>query len=300
MTKILRHFTANDEQLEPFNFKRELSMESYLVENEGVLGLDNDVFASDSIEIIEEELTLKQGRSSKDTDGRIDILATYSGEYIAVIELKLGQLESIHLEQLEDYLRQKHQILEQYPDIINQEASSTPKWIGVLVGSSISPDLASKISNGYLTPEGISVAALTIQRFRSSRGNVYVTTDTYFKNNTSSRDTTKYKFNGEEYGKGRLVLAVMHHHIELNSDLTFAELNKQFPKRFQGSKGVFTLSSNANEIYTETGRKRHFIAPDELIELSDSTIAVCTQWGVKNIDKFITRAKEFGYEIFPC
>jgi hypothetical protein len=300
LTKILRHFTANDEQLEPFNFKRELSMESYLVENEGVLGLDNDVFASDSIEIIEEELTLKQGRSSKDTDGRIDILATYSGEYIAVIELKLGQLESIHLEQLEDYLRQKHQILEQYPDIINQEASSTPKWIGVLVGSSISPDLASKISNGYLTPEGISVAALTIQRFRSSRGNVYVTTDTYFKNNTSSRDTTKYKFNGEEYGKGRLVLAVMHHHIELNSDLTFAELNKQFPKRFQGSKGVFTLSSNANEIYTETGRKRHFIAPDELIELSDSTIAVCTQWGVKNIDKFITRAKEFGYEIFPC
>ena len=300
MTKILRHFTANDEQLEPFNFKRELSMESYLVENEGVLGLDNDVFASDSIEIIEEELTLKQGRLSKDTDGRIDILATYSGEYIAVIELKLGQLESLHLEQLEDYLRQKHQILEQYPDIINQEASSTPKWIGVLVGSSISPDLASKISNGYLTSEGISVAALTIQRFRSSRGNVYVTTDTYFKNNTSSRDTTKYKFNGEEYSKGRLVLAVMHHHIELNSDLTFAELNKQFPKRFQGSKGVFTLSSNANEIYAETGRKRHFIAPDELIELSDSTIAVCTQWGVKNIDKFITRAKEFGYEIFPC
>jgi len=300
LTKILRHFTANDEQLEPFNFKRELSMESYLVENEGVLGLDNYVFASDSVEIIEEELTLKQGRSSKDTDGRIDILATYSGEYIAVIELKLGQLESIHLEQLEDYLRQKHQILEQYPDIINQEASSTPKWIGVLVGSSISPELASKISNGYLTPDGISIAALTIQRFRSSRGNVYVTTDTYFKNNASSRDTTKYKFNGEEYGKGRLVLAVMHHHIELNSALTFAELNKQFPKRFQGSKGVFTLSSNANEIYTETGRKRHFIAPDELIELSDSTIAVCTQWGVKNIDKFITRAKEFGYEIFPC
>lgn len=300
MTKILRHFTANDEQLEPFNFKRELSMESYLVENEGVLGLDNDVFASDSIEIIEEELTLKQGRSSKDTDGRIDILATYSGEYIAVIELKLGQLENIHLEQLEDYLKQKHQILEQYPDIINQEASSTPKWIGVLVGSSISPDLASKISNGYLTPDGISVAALTIQRFRSSRGNVYVTTDTYFKNNASSRDTTKYKFNGEEYGKGRLVLAVMHHHIELNSDLTFAELNKQFPKRFQGSKGVFTLSSNANEIYTETGRKRHFIAPDELIELSDSTIAICTQWGVKNIDRFISRAQEFGYDIIPC
>jgi len=92
----------------------------------------------------------------------------------------------------------------------------------------------------------------------------------------------------------------MQHHIELNSELTFAELNKQFPKRCQGSKGVFTLSSNANEIYTETGRKRHFIAPDEQIELSDSTIAICTQWGVKNIDRFITKAKELGYIITAC
>jgi hypothetical protein len=300
VTKILRHFTANDEQLAPFNFKRELSMESYLVENEGVLGLDNDIFASNNVEIIEEELTLKQGRSSRDTDGRIDILATYSGEYIAVIELKLGQLESIHLEQLEDYLKQKQQILDQYPDIINQETSLTPKWIGVLVGSSINPELSNKITQGYTTPDGIQIAALTIQRFRSSRGNIYVTTDTYFQNVSNSRDITQYKFNGETFGKGRLVLAVMKHHIELNPVLTYAELNNQFPKRYQGSKGVFSLVEDANRIYSETGRKRHFIAPNEIIDISDSTIAICTQWGVKNIDKFISRAKEFGYDITPC
>lgn len=38
----------------------------------------------------------------------------------------------------------------------------------------------------------------------------------------------------------------------------------------------------------------------QLIELSDSTIAICTQWGVKNIDRFISRAQEFGYDIIPC
>ena len=65
-------------------------MESYLVENEGVLALDNDTFSD--VTIIQEELTLKQGRSSKDTDGRIDILLTYSNEYIGVVELKLGEL----------------------------------------------------------------------------------------------------------------------------------------------------------------------------------------------------------------
>jgi len=92
----------------------------------------------------------------------------------------------------------------------------------------------------------------------------------------------------------------MKHHIELNQELSYAELNNQFPKRYQGSKGVFTLVEDANRIYSETGRKRHFIAPNEIIDIADSTIAICTQWGVKNIDKFISRAKEFGYVITAC
>ena len=98
--RLHRHFTANEEQLESFPFKRELSMESYLVENEGILALDNDSYSD--VTIVQEELTLKRGRSSKDTDGRIDILATYSSEYIGVVELKLGELNEIHLTQLKD------------------------------------------------------------------------------------------------------------------------------------------------------------------------------------------------------
>ena len=99
--QIFTHLTANDVQLQPFPFHRELSMEAYLIENEGVLALDRDTFSD--VEIIETELTLKQGR--KTTDGRIDILATYSQEYIAIVELKLGELKDIHLEQLQDYLK---------------------------------------------------------------------------------------------------------------------------------------------------------------------------------------------------
>ena len=138
-------------------------MESYLVENEGVLALDNDTFSD--VTIIQEELTLKQGRSSKDTDGRIDILLTYSNEYIGVVELKLGELNDIHLKQLEDYLHKRHQITEQFPDILDSSISPEPKWIGVLVGSSIKPELAQKISQSYTTPSGIQIAALTVQRF---------------------------------------------------------------------------------------------------------------------------------------
>jgi len=70
--QIFRHLTINDVQLEEFPFKRELSMEAYLIENEGVLSLDTDTF--NNVDIVEAELTLKQGRKSLDTDGRI-----YSG-----------------------------------------------------------------------------------------------------------------------------------------------------------------------------------------------------------------------------
>lgn len=293
--RVLRHFSANDEQLESFPFKRELSMESYLVENEGVLALDDELFCN--VEIVEEELTLKQGRASKDTDGRIDILITYAAEYIGIVELKLGELEEIHLKQLEDYLLERDQVLDQYPDILNKEVTSEPKWIGVLAGASISPELAEKISRGYVTDSGIQIAALTIQRFRSAKGNVYVTTDTYFRNTLSSKDSTKYIFNGKSIGKGRLVLAVIKQHVENNPSLTFAELEKQFPKICQGSLGVFTTADAANDIYTKTNRSRHFVKPDELIILSDSSIAVCSQWGIKNIDGFISVAVKLGYKV---
>jgi hypothetical protein len=293
--QIFTHFTANDVQLEPFPFKRELSMEAYLVENEGVLGLDRDTFSN--VEIVEAELTLKLGRQSKETDGRIDILATYSQEYIAVVELKLGQLEDVHLQQLEDYLEQKEQILARYPNILNKELAPSPKWIGVLVGLSIESGLASKIKQGHVTKSGIQVAALTIQRFRSADGNVYVTTDTYFSGASSLRDTSKYAFDGAILGKGRLVLAVIKRHVEVHPGITFAVLEKAFPKSSQGTSGVFTTIERANEIYATSGRKRHFLEPDELIQLSDSVIAVCSQWGIGNIDRFLEQAAQHGYVI---
>lgn len=110
--RVHRHVTANEVRLEPFPFKRELSMEAYLVENEEVLSLDDDQYSA--VEVVASELRLREGRESKKTDGRIDVLATYSQECIAVVELKLGQLEEQHLQQLEDYLNNKQKILEDY------------------------------------------------------------------------------------------------------------------------------------------------------------------------------------------
>jgi hypothetical protein len=291
--KILKHFTANEEKLEEFPFNRELSMESYLIENQGVLALDDDIFSK--VDILEEELTLKQGRSSKDTDGRIDILVGYSQEYLGVVELKLGELNNTHLEQLEDYLIERDQILTM-PSVKDSNYWETPKWIGVLVGRSIKPDLAEKIKDGYETESGIPIAALTVSRFRSE-GAVYVVTDTYFNNKKSNKDTTQYQFNGLTLGKGPLVLAVIKHHVENNSESTFPNLKAQFPDSIRGSDGVFDTIESASEKYARNNKKKHFINPKDQIKLQDSTIAVSNQWTASTIDPFISVAKKLGYEI---
>lgn len=293
--KIHQHLTANEEYLTPFPFKRELSMESYLIENEKVLSLDNDRYSD--VQVIEEELTLKQGRSSKETDGRIDILATYSNEHIAVIELKLGELKEIHLTQLEDYLNEKEQLLAMFPNILDNEATNDAKWIGVLVGSSISNELRSKISNGYTTNNGIPIAALEIQRYRSDRGIIFVTTNVVFKDMSNNKDNSKYIYENHEYGKGKIVHKIIKSYVEANQNITFAELEKVFPKHLQGSSGVFSTIEQATDIETKTTRRRHFLKPDEQIILSDSIIAVSSQWGIKNINNFIIKAKEIGFNI---
>jgi len=296
--QIYHHFSVNNIALEPFPFARELSMAAYFVENQKVLRLDNDDFST--VEIIESELALKEGRQSKATDGRIDLLAAYSEEYIAVIELKIGCLNQGHLQQLEDYLSQKNQILELCSDVLPDGFCSSPRWIGILVGTSISPDLATKISNGYMTCKGkIPVAALTLQRFRGSDGNIFVITETYFKAPAAPKDMSKYEFEGHQLGKGRLVHAVIKKHVEKNPNITYAQLAANFPKICQGTSGVFSTYEYATEIFNSSGRRRHFLESDDLIKLSDSTIAVCNQWGIRNINNFINRANQLDFAIKP-
>ncbi|MCW8935808.1 MAG: hypothetical protein OQK98_13860 [Gammaproteobacteria bacterium] len=111
------------------------------------------------------------------------------------------------------------------------------------------------------------------------------------------RHTRKYMFNGETYGKGRLVLAVVKAYTTDHPGTSFVELSSVFPKDLQGSSGVFVKQEDALEIFERTGHKRHFIKPDELVQLDKLKVAVSTEWSVENIDRVIERAQSFGYSI---
>jgi len=292
--KFYRQISANELLLSPFPFKRELSMEAYLVENAKVLELDNQIFTD--VEIIDDEISLKLGRKRKGTDGRIDLLVQFAKETLGVVELKLGELSQQSLEQLEDYLEYPEKILNKISDIV--EDGSEQKWVGILAGTSIEDSLKKKIQDGYRTKNNIPIAALTIQRYRSEDGQIFVLTDTIFPSSKSTKDYTKYEFENRAYSKSRLVLMVLKRIVEDKpEELTYAELRKIFPDRLQGSLNVIAPVAEAQEIEERTGHRRHYLNSDQIIQLADMKVAVCNQWGSRNIEKFASVARKMGYEV---
>jgi hypothetical protein len=111
-------------------------------------------------------------------------------------------------------------------------------------------------------------------------------------NKAGNKDFSTYRFNGEKYGKGRLVLAVVKQYVTEHINASYSELIQTFNKN--GLKIIATLSE-AKSIYKSTGRKRHFI--DEPIQLKDGELAVSAEWGIGNIGRFIALAENLGYTI---
>ena len=242
--------------------------------------------------VLDAEIALKQGR--KTGDGRIDILVKYSAEYIGIVELKLNEINELSLKQLEDYIDQKEQIL-QYDREYRTE-NVNPKWVGVLVGTDISNELRDKLLAGY-EYNGTPIAGMTIKRFRSSENEIFVISDTFFKFKYQSKDYSKFYFNGQEFNKGRLVNAVIRHYVDNKPETTFSELKQKFPNSIQGNFGVFDTQAVAEGIFQNSGRKRHYINPEETIKLADEKICTCTQWNLENIKAFINQAKQLGLKI---
>lgn len=288
--KIFKQITANNIELASYPFKKELAMEAYLIENEEILALDNENFTE--VAVLDEEIALKKGR--RDRDGRIDILSSYGAEYLSIIELKLHEINDDALTQLENYLDQREQILE-LDKYWKEEIP--PKWIGVLVGTSISRELQDKLNNGHKHND-IPIAGIVLNRYRGSDGNIFVVSDTYFSYKYTEKDYSKFWYKNNLYNKGRLVNEIVRDYVEMNPDTNFTRLKELFPKKIQGSFGVFDKLSRAEEIYNNWGHKRHYIKPTETINLIDGeVIATCNQWNPFNISSFIENAKSLGFNI---
>lgn len=105
-------------------------------------------------------------------------------------------------------------------------------------------------------------------------------------------DNTKYIFNGNIYGKGRLVLAVIKFYAKNNPGTSYNQLKRVFPDSLQGGETFTTIS-----IAQSKKDRRNFTKPVELIELTDQVIAVSTEWGISNIKRFLENCNRLNIKI---
>jgi hypothetical protein len=159
----------------------------------------------------------------------------------------------------------------------------------------VSDEIFARLENhavGFDTPESV------IERMLNQYEGVEVSTAKPFAvKSMPARDMTKYAFNNHDYGKGRLVLAVVRQYVADNRGISFDQLLEVFPKKLQGSIGVFSDHDEVVKIYSRKNHKRHFFKTEDLIQLSNRQIAVCTEWGIGNISQFIQVAQSLSYEI---
>lgn len=117
----------------------------------------------------------------------------------------------------------------------------------------------------------------------------------------TERDLTKYQFDGQVLGKGRLVWAVVRRYVTDHPGASFEELRQAFPDELQASSAlqfspVRVVVARLSDI-PEPEAKRFFLADGEKLVLRDSAVAVSREWNLDNIQVFLARAKDLGYEI---
>lgn len=111
------------------------------------------------------------------------------------------------------------------------------------------------------------------------------------------RDRTGYKFCGEEYGKGPLVLAVIRKYVNDNPKSNYEMLKKTFPDELLKGYGIFQSYEKAMEI--SKVRKRFFLNDSQLVRITGTVknIAICNQFSSDNILPFLNHARKLGFKI---
>ena len=113
---------------------------------------------------------------------------------------------------------------------------------------------------------------------------------------SKGRNNQKFKFNGNEYGKGPLVREVVREYVAGHPKVTLKQLKEIFPDELLKRFGIFQEESVAKEL--SGARDRYFFKDEQLIKLGDKkVIAVCNQLTSDNIQPFLKTARALGFKI---
>ena len=108
------------------------------------------------------------------------------------------------------------------------------------------------------------------------------------------RNLSKYQFNGEEYNKGRLALAIVKQYAQ-DYKPTLKAVLKQFADDVVPPYGMIKPRTEAVAI--SKGRPRFFIKEAEAIKIKDAIICVSNQWTSERIEELLKIAKTLKYKV---
>lgn len=335
-TDFYKQLVANNLVMEESPFPSELSMEAFLIDNPQVLafGTKDKKKSKDDFEtpkIIGCEISFKKGeddtdarkfrgtKKSDDNHSRLDILVQYGKYEFAVLELKNIKVSKKALYQLSCYLtaERRREIIEYVCKLYDDDedykylgdADELDKvlnsFTGILVGPSLTDDVEQVVLSGDKGdewPSGVKqLKAITVNRFRNDRGDLFVFATKYEPQKKSGNTTAKYSFNGESgLGMGQLVMKVVEYYVKsVDPNVTVEGLKSVFPDKLQGGFGVFRELAAAqakNNELNDKGTKYTRYNTAHPIVLADGTqVAITNQWygeqsTQKNISKFIEAA----------
>jgi len=199
-------------------FGSEKDMGNYLKRNLKVLSMGDFSPISLDYELPCEKAKDKNKKSGK-KDGRLDFLVDYEA-FAAVVELKNGELNNDHLNQLKSYLNGKIPV-----ENLSDRGRRNIK--GILVGSSISPELLVELNKKEYKKEYKNrVSVITFKRY-GYEDHEYEIVDIYYP--FSLRDYSKYFIENDPtpYPKSRIVYACVTDFLKRHHSVTFDALKNK-------------------------------------------------------------------------
>jgi hypothetical protein len=247
----------------------EHAMEGYIADNPNIL--ENEFVGLSKPEIKELEWSLKDGK-------RIDVLARYDNDTIAIVELKNVLVTTKALKQLNDYISLVKEM---------DEYKETP-LIGILVGPSFEEEVLDEIGKNK------NLYGVELLRY-FDEDKWYIFTKWHYNQNKGHRDYTKYKLNDCDslYGKGKLAYAIVETYIKEHPEVSFETLKEVFPNNIVNRGSISTIAIES-EVKEEDRFARYFKDP---IKCNGYEIIVCSQWDSRNIDNLLNKAKGLKYSV---
>ena len=113
---------------------------------------------------------------------------------------------------------------------------------------------------------------------------------------TAGRNKDQYKLDGQLYGKGRIVQAVVRKYVADHPKVTTKQLKEVFPDELLNRFGIFQDENTANTL--SGARPRYFMKDEDGIKLGDKKIVyTSSQFTSSNVIPLLDVAKKLGMKI---